>query len=88
MSSFRNGCAARIIPLFDYPPEIRRVIYTTNAIESVNMSFRKITKNRGSFPSNKALLKLSYLALRKISKKWTNAHSGLEGSHDSFYYPV
>ena len=54
-----------------YPPEIRKVIYTTNAIESVNMSLRKITKNRGSFPSDEALLKLFYLALRNISRKWT-----------------
>ena len=62
---------ARIIPFFEYPPEIRKVIYTTNAIESVNMSLRKITKNRGSFPSDEALLKLLYLALKNISKKWT-----------------
>jgi putative transposase len=61
----------RLIPFFDYPPEIRKVIYTTNAIESVNMSLRKITKNRGAFPSDEALLKLFYLALRNISKKWT-----------------
>ena len=61
----------RIIPFFAYPPEIRKVIYTTNAIESVNMSLRKITKNRGSFPSDDALIKLFYLALRNISKKWT-----------------
>ena len=61
----------RIIPFFDYPPEIRKVIYTTNAIESVNMSLRKITKNRGSFPSDESLLKLFYLALRNISQKWT-----------------
>jgi putative transposase len=61
----------RVTPFFDYPPEIRKVIYTTNAIESVNMSLRKITKNRGAFPSDEALLKLFYLALRNISKKWT-----------------
>jgi len=61
----------RIIPFFDYPPEIRRIIYTTNAIESVNMSLRKITKNRGSFPNDEALAKLFYLALMNISKKWT-----------------
>ena len=61
----------RLIPIFDFPPAIRKVIYTTNAIESVNMSLRKITKNRGSFPSDEALLKLFYLALRNISKKWT-----------------
>ena len=62
---------ARITPFFDYPPEIRKVIYTTNAIESLNMSLRKITKNRGSFPSDEALLKLFYLAIQNISKKWT-----------------
>ena len=61
----------RLTPFFDYPPEIRKVIYTTNAIESVNMSLRKLTKNRGSFPSDEALLKLFYLALRNISQKWT-----------------
>ena len=62
---------ARLTPFFDYPPEIRKVIYTTNAIESVNMSLRKLTKNRGSFPSDEALLKLFYLALKNISQKWT-----------------
>jgi putative transposase len=62
---------ARIIPFFDYPPEIRKIIYTTNAIESVNMSLRKITKNRGAFPSDEALIKLFYLALMNISKKWS-----------------
>ena len=62
---------SRITPFFDYPPEIRKVIYTTNAIESVNMGLRKITKNRGSFPSDEALMKLFYLALRNISQKWT-----------------
>lgn len=61
----------RIIPFFDFPPEIRKVVYTTNAIESVNMSLRKITKNRGSFPSDEALLKLYYLALNNIARKWT-----------------
>jgi putative transposase len=61
----------RLIPFFDFPPEIRKVIYTTNAIESVNMSLRKLTKNRGSFPSDEALIKLFFLALRNISKKWT-----------------
>jgi putative transposase len=51
--------------------EIRKVIYTTNAIESVNMGLRKVTKSRGAFPNNDALIKLYYLALRNISKKWT-----------------
>ena len=61
----------RIVPFFDYPAEIRKVIYTTNAIESVNMSQRKATQNRGSLPNDEALIKLYYLALRNISKKWT-----------------
>jgi putative transposase len=68
--SWRNNWQ-RIIPLFGYPPEIRKVIYTTNAIESLNMSLRKLTKNRGSFPSDEAVFKLLYLALRNIVKKWT-----------------
>jgi putative transposase len=61
----------RVIPFFDYPAEIRKVSYTTNAIESVNMSLRKVTKSRGAFPNDDALIKLYYLALRNISKKWT-----------------
>lgn len=70
VKSWRSNWS-RLIPFFDYPPEIRKVIYTTNAIESVNMSLRKITKSRGSFPSDEALLKLFYLALNNIRKKWT-----------------
>ena len=61
----------RITRFFDNSPEIRRIIYTTNAIESVSTSLRKITKNRRSFPSDEALLKLFYLALNNIAKKWT-----------------
>ena len=61
----------RIIPFLAYPSEIRKVIYTTNAIESLNMSLRKIKKNRGSFPTDEAVLKLLFLALRNISQKWT-----------------
>lgn len=68
--SWRNNWE-RITPLFSYPPEIRKAIYTTNAIESVNMSLRKVTKNRGSFPNDDSMLKLLYLALKNISKKWT-----------------
>lgn len=61
----------RITPFFAYPADIRKVIYTTNAIESVNMSLRKIIKNRGSFPTDESALKLLYLALQNISRKWT-----------------
>jgi len=61
----------RLVPFLAYPEEIRRVIYTTNAVESVNMSVRKIIKNRGSFPTDEAALKLLYLALRNITRRWT-----------------
>jgi len=56
---------------YSYPAEIRKVIYTTNAIESVNDGLRRVIKNRGSFPSHEAALKLLYLALQNISQKWT-----------------
>lgn len=68
--SWRNNWE-RITPLFSYPPDIRKAIYTTNAIESVNMSLRKVTKNRGSFPNDDAMIKLLYLALQNIAKKWS-----------------
>lgn len=60
----------RLIPMFNYSAEIRRAIYTTNAIESMNMSLRKIIKNRGLFPNDEAVFKILYLALRNIAKKW------------------
>jgi putative transposase len=56
---------------FNYPPEIGKVIYTTNAIESANNGLRRVIKNRGSFPSDEAALKLIYLALQNLSQKWT-----------------
>jgi putative transposase len=55
------------IPFLDYPPELRRIVYTTNAIESINFQLRKITKNRGHFPDKDAAMKLLYLGLRNIS---------------------
>lgn len=60
-----------LIPFLKYPGEIRKAIYTTNAIESLNRSLRKISKNRGVFPNTESLLKLYYLALERIAKKWT-----------------
>lgn len=57
------------IPFLDYPPELRLIVYTTNAIESINFQLRKITKNRGHFPSDEAAMKLLYLGLRNISSK-------------------
>ena len=59
-----------VIPFFAYPQEVRRVIYTPNAIESVNMQVRKILKNRGHFPNDEAAAKWIYLALRNITAKW------------------
>ena len=55
----------------NYPPQIRKVIYTTNAIESVNASLRKVTKTRHSFPNDESVIKVLYLALHEVSKKWT-----------------
>ncbi|MDE2392022.1 MAG: IS256 family transposase [Rhodospirillales bacterium] len=63
----------RVIPFFAFPPEIRRVIYTTNAIESVNARIRKIIKTRGHFPSDDAASKLIWLALRNIAADWGKA---------------
>ena len=60
----------RVIPFFAFPPEVRRVIYTTNAIESVNAQVRKIIKTRGHFPTDDAAAKLIWLALRNITAKW------------------
>ncbi len=60
-----------VVPFLAYPDYIRRVIYTTNAIESLNHSLRKITKSRGSFPNDEAALKLLYLGLQNAKKKWT-----------------
>ena len=61
----------RLIPFFDYPPAIRKVVYTTNAIESLNYSLRKIIKGRGAFPHDEAIRKLLWLGLRNVAKKWT-----------------
>ncbi len=60
-----------IITLFDFPPPIRRAIYTTNAIESVNSVIRKFTKNRKIYPNEASALKLVYMAIHEASKKWT-----------------
>ena len=61
----------RVIPFFAYSAEIRKAIYTTNAIESLNNSLRKATRTRNSFPSDESALKLLYMALKNIEKKWT-----------------
>ena len=60
-----------ITPFFDYPKDIRRAIYTTNAIESLNMTLRKVIKNKRVFPSDDSVFKVLYLAINNVSKKWT-----------------
>jgi transposase-like protein len=60
----------QVIPFFAFPPDVRRVIYTTNALESVNAQVRKIIKTRGHFPTDEAATKLIWLALRNITVKW------------------
>lgn len=61
----------RLTVFFDFPPDIRKVIYTTNAIESLNYSLRKVLKNRGAFPNDESIIKLLYLAMKNIAKRWT-----------------
>lgn len=62
-----------MIPFFAFPPPIRKVIYTTNAIESINARLRKIIKTRGHFPRDDAATKLIWLALRNITADWNRA---------------
>ena len=62
---------AQIIPMFVFPDEIRKIMYTTNAVESVNMTLRKTSRNHRIFPTDDAVFKVMYLAAKNISKKWT-----------------
>jgi putative transposase len=75
---------ARVMPMFGFPEEIRRAIYTTNTIESLNMTLRKIIKNRSLFPNDEAVYKLMYLALKNISKKWTMPIRNWSGAMNQF----
>ena len=74
----------RLTPMFDYPPAIRKVLYTTNAIESLNSSLRKVLKKRGAFPNDESILKVLYLALQRISKKWTMPISNWKSALNQF----
>jgi putative transposase len=74
----------QVIPFFAYPVEVRRIIYTTNAIESLHMQVRKIVKNRGHFPSDEAATKLLFLALRNIAKKWTMPYHSWKAAANQF----
>jgi putative transposase len=69
-ASWRNDWE-RLTVFFDFPPEIRKVIYTTNAIESLNYSMRRVLKKRGAFPNDESIMKLLYLGLNSVAKKWT-----------------
>ncbi len=75
---------ARVIPFFAFPPDIRRVIYTTNAIESLHMRLRKIIKTRGHFPSDDAATKLLWLALRNITTDWGKAAKEWKAAMNQF----
>jgi putative transposase len=70
--SWRRNWEA-VIPFFAFAPEVRKIIYTTNAIESLNASVRKAVRNKGHFPSDQAATKLIWLALRNIAEKWRKA---------------
>ena len=74
---------------FKYPHEIRRIIYTTNIIESVHRQFRKLTKTKGAFPNENSLLKLLYLGIQNAKKKWTMPvqNWGLTLSQLSIFFP-
>jgi transposase-like protein len=74
----------KVTPFFAFPPEVRRVIYTTNAIESVNARLRKIIKTRGHFPSDDAATKLIWLALRNITEDWGRAGHNWKAAMNQF----
>jgi len=74
----------KVIPFFAFPPEVRKVIYTTNAIESVNARLRKIIKTRGHFPSDEAATKLIWLALRNITADWGRAANNWKTAMNQF----
>lgn len=74
----------RVIPFFAFPPEVRKVIYTTNAIENINSQLRKIIKTRGHFPSDEAATKLIWLALRNITADWGRAAKDWKAAMNQF----
>ncbi len=73
-----------VIPFFAYPADVRRAIYTTNAIESMNMTLRKVIKNKRVFPNDESVFKLLYLAINNISKKWTMPIQNWHGAMNWF----
>jgi putative transposase len=79
-----RGSWSRVVPMFGYPSEIRRVIYPTNTIESLNMRLRKLTKNRSLFPNHEAVFKLMSLGLKNISRRWTMPIKNWSGALNQF----
>ena len=75
---------ADIIAMFDFPPAIRKAIYTTNAIESANIAIRKFARNRKQYPNAESALKLVYLAIHEASKKWTMPIVGWKAALNHF----
>jgi putative transposase len=78
-----------IIPIFDYPMDIRRAIYTTNAIESLNRSLRKVIKTKAVFPDEDSVFKLMYLAMNNIAKRWSRPIKNWKAalSHFAILFP-
>jgi putative transposase len=83
VASWRRAWS-HVIPFFAFPPSVRRVIYTTNAIESVHARLRKIIKTRGHFPSDDAATKLIWLALRNITADWSRAAHDWKAAMNQF----
>jgi putative transposase len=71
-SSWRNNWE-RVVPFLDFPPQVRRVLYTTNQIEALNSSLRKLLQYRGHFPNDESVTKILFLALRRMEKKWVRS---------------
>jgi putative transposase len=74
----------RVRPFFAFPLDVRRILYTTNAVESLNFTLRKVIKTKGHFPTDEAATKLLYLALRNVEKKWVNAPSSWNNALNQF----
>lgn len=69
-----RGNWSNVIPFFQFEPAIRKVIYTTNAIESLNMSMRKLTRKRRIFPNDESAINILYLAVKQASRNWKMIH--------------
>jgi putative transposase len=74
----------QVIPFFAFPPDVRRLIYTTNALENIHRQLRKISKTRGHFPNDDAATKLLWLGLRNITLQWAQRHYGWEAAMNQF----